>query len=171
MPHALALAVTLATSEPVISGEFPSIDGGTYSLDDWQGKPVLVVNTASLCGFTPQYVGLQLLYDRYRDRGLVVLAVPSGDFRQEHGSNEEVKEFCEVNFDLDLPMTEITPVKGDDAHPFFALVKEAYGFEPNWNFNKILISPDGEVVGTWRANTRPTAPAIRDAIAPFLTRD
>lgn len=167
---ALILAVTLsgpAQSLPV-TGTFASIDGGTLSVEDWRGSPVLVVNTASLCAFTPQYDGLQALYDRYRDRGLVVLAVPSGDFRQELENEAEVKDFCEVNFDLDLPMTEITSVRGEAAHPFFAAVRSATGFEPNWNFNKILISPEGDVIGTWRSMVRPTAPAITRVIEAEL---
>ncbi|MEM9247577.1 MAG: glutathione peroxidase, partial [Pseudomonadota bacterium] len=98
---------------------FPSIDGGTLALGDWLGRPVLVVNTASRCGFTRQYEALQALYDRYRADGLIVLAIPSNDFRQELATEAEVREFCEVTFGLDLPMTEITAVRGRDAHPFY----------------------------------------------------
>ena len=110
------LLILLATilAAPVhaspLTGTFPSIDGGTLSIEDWRGTPVLVVNTASLCGFTPQYEGLQALYDAYRDKGLVVLAVPSDDFNQELDSADAVKDFCEITFGLDLPMTDITPV-------------------------------------------------------------
>jgi len=133
---------------------FPSIDGGDIDLKDWEGQPVLVVNTASLCGFTYQFDGLQALYDRYRDAGLVVLAVPSDDFNQELASGDEVKEFCAINFDLDLPMTMITPVSGDNAHPFYQWLRDETGFVPNWNFNKVLLNPEGEVVDTWRSVTR-----------------
>jgi len=132
-----------------VTGTFASIDGGTLSVEDWRGRPVLVVNTASQCGFTPQYEGLQTIYERYRDRGLVVLAVPSGDFNQELGSAEEVKEFCELTYGIDLPMTDITHVRGAQAHPFYRSVRAASGFEPRWNFNKVLIGPEGEVVATW----------------------
>lgn len=163
----LFLMASPAMSAPV-SGSFASIDGGTLSLDDWRGRPVLVANTASLCGFTPQYADLQALYDRYRDRGLVVLAVPSNDFRQELGSEAEVKEFCEVNYDLDMPMTEITPVRGPSAHPFFAAVYDETGFQPAWNFSKILIGPDGEVKGTWGSVEKPTSGAIVGAIEALL---
>lgn len=172
MYRALAFAAALATSTAAtagpIAGTFASIDGGEIRVEDWRGQPVLVVNTASLCGFTYQYDDLQALYDDYRDQGLVVLAVPSGDFRQELGTEAEVKEFCEVNFDLDLPMTEITSVRGETAHPFFAAVREATGFEPAWNFNKILVSPEGDVVGTWGSLAKPRSPAITRAIAPYL---
>lgn len=147
---------------------FTSIDGGSLPLDAWQGKPVLVVNTASLCGFTPQYDDLQALYDRYRDRGLVVLAVPSDDFRQELSSAEAVKEFCAVNFDLTLPMTEITHVKGPEAHAFYQWLASEHGFTPGWNFNKVLIGPEGEVVGTWGSVVKPQSQPIVSQIEALL---
>lgn len=147
---------------------FGNIDGGDLHLKDWQGQPVLVVNTASRCGFTPQYEGLQTLYDQYRDRGLVVLAVPSNDFRQELASEVEVKDFCEVTFGLDLPMTTITSVRGQKAHPFYASVAAETGFAPSWNFNKVLIGPDGRVAGTWGSTARPTAGAITRKIEALL---
>ena len=159
-------AVALLALPALAAGRFvfASIDGGTLDLADWRGRPVLVVNTASLCGFTPQYEGLQALYDRYRDRGLVVLAVPSNDFRQELGSDAEVKEFCEVNFNLTLPMTEITHVRGPRAHAFYRWLAEDQGFAPRWNFNKVLIGPDGAVVATWGSTTAPLSRAITGAI-------
>lgn len=163
----LAVAPAALPAAP-LTGTFPSIDGGTLSIEDWRGQPVLVVNTASRCGFTKQYDDLQALYDRFRDRGLVVLAVPSGDFRQELATNEEVKDFCELTFGLDIPMTEITSVRGDSAHPFFAAVRDATGFEPAWNFTKILVGPDGEVAGMWGSVTNPQAPTIVNAIEPLL---
>jgi len=149
---------------------FSSIDGGTLSLAGWAGRPVLVVNTASRCGFTPQYDGLQALYDRYRARGLVVLAVPSDDFRQELSSDAEVREFCELNFNLTLPMTTITPVTGPGAHPFYRWLADTTGWAPAWNFNKVLIAPDGAVAGTWGATTRPGAKAITGRIEALLPR-
>lgn len=162
----LALAAT-ALAEPR-DWRFSSIDGGEYAFSAWAGQPVLVVNTASRCGFTPQYDGLQALYDRYRDRGLVVLAVPSQDFRQELESDAAVKEFCEVNFDLDLPMTTITPVTGPGAHPFYRWLAESEGWQPSWNFNKVLIGPDGSVAGSWGSATRPLSGALVDPIEALL---
>ncbi|NEK21729.1 redoxin domain-containing protein [Sulfitobacter sp. JBTF-M27] len=147
---------------------FSNIDGGTLDFSEWAGKPVLVVNTASQCGFTRQYDGLQKLYDTYRARGLVVLAVPSDDFNQELESAEAVKDFCEITFGLDLPMTDITPVRGSDAHPFYQAVKAETGFSPKWNFNKVLIGPDGSVAGTWGATTKPTSRSITKAIEALL---
>lgn len=151
-----------------LNAPFESIDGGSLSLSQWSGQPVLVVNTASQCAFTKQYAGLQTLYDKYRDRGLVVLAVPSDDFNQELASEEDVKEFCELQFGLDLPMTTITHVKGSKAHPFYKSLKAEEGFAPKWNFNKVLIGPDGNTVATYGSRTRPTSAQIESDIEALL---
>lgn len=164
----LALYLTAApalASEPVFT--FPSIDGGTLSTGDWRGKPVLVVNTASQCGFTPQYDNLQRLSDLYQGRA-VVLAVPSDDFAQELASDAEVKAFCEVNFNLTLPMTTIQHVAKGDLHPFYDWVQAAHGFTPGWNFNKVLIGPDGQFVRAWGSATKPDSAAITGAIDALL---
>lgn len=134
---------------------FESIDGGTLSLAQWSGQPVLVVNTASMCVFSDQYKDLQALYDRYRDEGLVVLAVPSDDFNQELDNNAEVKEFCELVYGIDMPMTVITSVKGRDAHPFYQSLRDQEGFTPRWNFNKVLLDANGNFVRTFGSRTRP----------------
>ncbi len=154
---------------PALAGfSFPSIDGGTIDLDDYSGRPVLVVNTASLCGFAGQFDDLQDLHDIYSARGLVVLAVPSDDFRQELASAEEVKEYCAVNFDLTIPMTDITPVTGQTAHPFYRWLADEHDFVPNWNFNKVLLGPDGDVVRTWGSVMRPVAQPVVKEIEALL---
>ena len=172
MRSIIALLTALVVSGTALAAGrdyvFASIDGGNLNMSDWAGQPVLVVNTASQCGFTGQYEGLQTLHDRYRDRGLVVLAVPSDDFNQELDSAEEVKEFCEITYGLDLPMTDITSVKGDKAHPFYADVRAETGFAPRWNFNKILIGPDGKVFATWGALTRPMSASITREVERLL---
>lgn len=147
---------------------FPSIDGGTIDLDTFKGRPVLVVNTASLCGFAGQFDDLQALHESYADRGLVVLAVPSDDFRQELATAAEVKEYCAVNFDLTIPMTDITPVTGDAAHPFYKWVAETEGFVPTWNFNKVLLDGSGDIVATWGSAVRPTAAPVVQQIEALL---
>ncbi|WP_170426425.1 glutathione peroxidase [Ruegeria arenilitoris] len=162
------LLVARAVQAAPLTGEFDSIDGGTLSIEDWRGQPVLVVNTASQCGFTGQYEGLQKVHDTYADRGLVVLAVPSDSFNQELGSAEEVKQFCEVNYDLTLPMTDITPVKGAGAHPFYRAVAQQTGFVPKWNFNKILIDPAGEVVATYGSNVKPDSAKLLRQVEALL---
>lgn len=151
-----------------LTGTFASIDGGTLSVEDWRGQPVLIVNTASQCGFTPQYEGLQQVWETYRDQGLVVLAVPSDDFKQELSSAAKVKEFCELTYGLDFPMTDITHVTGSRAHPFFQQVKAQTGFEPVWNFNKILIGRDGEVAATFGSVARPNSQKVLSAIETAL---
>lgn len=158
---------SVAAAAP-LDAVFPSIDGGDIALRNFAGSPVLVVNTASQCGFTYQYDGLQALHDRYIDRGLVVLAVPSDDFNQELGSAAEIKEFCEVNFNLTLPMTDVIHVRGSRAHPFYKDVKAQTGFIPRWNFNKVLIGKDGNVVQAWGAGARPDSGAIVRAIEAEL---
>lgn len=166
----LATLLPLHAMAGAIEGTFENIDGGTHDLADWRGQPILLVNTASQCGFTHQYEGLQALHDKYKADGLVVLAVPSDDFNQELGTSAEVKEFCEMAFGLDLPMADITPVRGNDAHPVYQAIREASGFQPNWNFNKVLISPDGAVVATWRSATAPGARAVTREIEALLTQ-
>ncbi|MGB3245446.1 MAG: glutathione peroxidase [Sulfitobacter sp.] len=163
----VVIAAAAASANPR-DATFANIDGGTLRLDDWRGQPVLVVNTASQCGFTYQYDGLQALYDSYKGRGLVVLAVPSDDFNQELSSASAVKEFCEVSFGLDLPMADISHVRGAKAHAFYKEIKARTGFEPRWNFNKVLIGPEGEVVGTWGSTTKPQSKEIIRAITPLL---
>ncbi len=164
---ALILLAKAVQAAP-LSAEFSSIDGGTLSLKDWRGQPVLVVNTASLCGFTGQYADLQQLHETYKDRGLVVLAVPSNSFSQELESADEVKTFCDLNYDLTLPMTDITDVKGPDAHPFYKAVASETGFVPKWNFNKVLISPEGTIVATFGSGTKPNGRKLINQVEALL---
>ncbi len=171
MRAATALMVWALATLPAQAADtfrFASIDGGEIDLKDWRGKPVLVVNTASLCGFVGQFDALQDLHDRFGPEGVLVLAVPSDDFNQELASEAEVKEFCATTFDLTLPMTEITPVRGRDAHPFYAWLREETGFVPRWNFNKVLIGPDGRVVGTYGSTVTPDSPEIAGQIEAML---
>lgn len=167
LPQTGALPMAQA-ADPAPSFTFPAIDGGTYDTAQWRGKPVLVVNTASMCGFTPQYEDLQALSDLYGDRA-VILAVPSDDFNQELASDVEVKDFCALNYNLTLPMTTIQHVAKGDVLPFYAWVKESTGFVPGWNFNKILLGPDGQIVGTWGAPAKPMG-KIKDAIDSLIAK-
>lgn len=165
------LAALLLFAAPALAENptfrFAAIDGGHYDTADWRGKPVLVVNTASLCGFTPQYDDLQTLSDRYQGRA-VVLAVPSDDFAQELASDAAVKEFCAVNFDLTLPMTTIQHVAKADLHPFYAWLRDSQGFAPNWNFNKVLLDGEGAFVAAWGSVTKPGARQITAALDKAL---
>ncbi|SFR48567.1 glutathione peroxidase [Litoreibacter janthinus] len=162
------LATFLVSANAALAFTFPSIDGGNIDLDAWKGRPVLIANTASLCAYTPQYDGLQALYDAYKDKGLIVLAVPSDDFKQELASADQVKEFCAVNFNLNLPMTMVTKVRGSQAHPFYKDVKAKTGFAPRWNFNKVLLDQNGNVVATFGSNAKPMGASIRSQIDALL---
>ena len=149
-------------SENAYSYSFKDInEEDVINLSDYKGKTLVVVNTASLCGFTYQYDGLQKLYDDYKDQGLVVLGVPSNDFgNQESGTNSEVKEFCESTCSITFPLTEKNVVKGKDAHPFFKWSKKELGFiggVPRWNFHKIIIGKDGNAIAGFTALTRPSS--------------
>ena len=131
-----------------------AIDGTDTDLSAYDGKVVLIVNTASQCGFTGQYKGLEALYRRYKDKGLVVLGVPSNDFgEQEPGSNAEIKTFCEANFDVTFPLTDKTVVSGEKAHPLYRWAAKQTGAlgVPTWNFHKILIGRDGRIVDWFAA--------------------
>lgn len=167
---ASALAAA-AKAGPAHEFEFVSIEGEPLPMTQFAGKTVLLVNTASFCGYTYQYDGLQELYETYRDRGLVVLGVPSNDFgRQEPGSEAEIKEFCEVNFSINFPMTEKQVVRGSGAHPLYKWIGRELGESqlPGWNFYKYLINADGEVVAAFSNRVRPMSDTIRKAVEKEL---
>ena len=147
-----------------------SITGETINFKDYKNKVILVVNTASYCGFTKQYDDLQKLWDKYKSRGLIVLGVPSNSFNQEKDNNNEIKEFCEVNFNINFPLTTITEVKGDNAHIIFKWAKDNYGNSavPKWNFHKILINKSGKVEDTFASFTNPTSSKIVKKIENLL---
>lgn len=147
-----------------------TIDGQERSLGDFAGKALLVVNVASKCGFTSQYEGLQKLYDSYKDRGLEVLGFPCNQFLgQEPGTNEEIKEFCSLNWGVSFPLFDKVEVNGEDRHPLYAeLTKhpdhKGEAGDVGWNFEKFLVSPDGEVVARFRTKADPTADYVVSAI-------
>ena len=173
----LVAATLLATGQagPARAGDafafaFTAIEGHALPLDQFRGRPMLVVNTASFCGFTHQYAELQALWETYRDRGLVVLGVPSDDFNQEMADNAAIREFCEVEFGIDFPLTERVAVRGPESHPLFAYFRQELGAAagPSWNFFKYLVAADGRVVEAWSSRTAPSAPAITSAIEQAL---
>ena len=147
-----------------------SISGEVIDFKDYKNKVVLVVNTASYCGFTKQYDELQELWDLYKTKGLIVLGIPSDSFNQEKKNNADVKEFCEVNFNINFPLTTITEVKGSNAHELFKWAKNNHGKSaiPKWNFHKILINKDGKVEDTFVSFTKPTSHKIINLIEKIL---
>ena len=146
------------------------ITGEQINLKEFKNKVVLMVNTASYCGFTNQYSELQKLWDNYSGKGLIVLGIPSNSFNQEKKSSKEVKEFCEVNFSINFPLTDIISVKGENAHEIYKWAKENYGNAaiPKWNFHKILINREGKIVKTFNSFTKPNSKKIISEINKIL---
>lgn len=182
MKHILALLLSLFISlsaaggtmqkESVYNLSFQKIDeSGPINLSDYKDKVILVVNTASLCGFTKQYAELQTLYETYKDKGLVIIAVPSNDFgKQEPGSGAEIKSFCETNFNITFPITSKVDVEGKNSHPFFSLTRKEFGFlsGPKWNFYKYLIGKDGKLITWFSSFTKPMSKKMTHIIEENL---
>jgi len=147
-----------------------SITGEIIDLNEYRNKVVLLVNTASFCGFTNQYEGLQNLWNEYRKKDFIVLGVPSNSFNQESNNNNDVKKFCESNFNIDFPLTSITQVKGSNAHEIFKWAEENYGKSavPKWNFHKILINKEGKIANTFNSFTKPMSNKLITQIEEIL---
>ena len=150
--------------------EAETIDGKKIKLNIYKDKVVLLVNTASYCGFTNQYDELQLIWEQYKKDGLVVLGVPSNSFNQEKNNNADIKEFCEVNFNINFPMLSISNVKGNNAHIIYKWAKENHGKSaiPKWNFHKILIDRNGKIFDTYSSFTKPNSKKLITAIEKLL---
>lgn len=160
-------------SQTAYDFSFTSIEGEPLPLAEYRGKVVLVVNTASFCGFTPQYKAMQSVWEQYKGKGFVLLGIPSNDFgEQEPGTASEIKKFCQLNYGIDFPMTEKVNVKGKGAHPFYKWAASELGFiaKPRWNFHKYLIGPDGRLVGWFSTPTKPTSKRVMRAIEAQLDR-
>jgi glutathione peroxidase len=147
---------------------FPGIEGGQLDLDAFKGRVLVVANTASFCGYTYQYEGLEKLHQAEAESGLTVVGVPSRDFNQESPDNRTVKTFCETKYSVDFPLSAIAHVRGAQAAPFYAWVREQTGWEPNWNFNKVLIGRDGRVAGTFGSRDEPQGIKLTRAIKSAL---
>ena len=147
-----------------------AITGETINFDDYRNKVVLIVNTASYCGFTKQYEELQSLWDKYRSNGLIVLGVPSNSFNQEKKNNSEIKEFCEVNFNINFPLSTISEVKGENAHELYKWARDNHGKSaiPKWNFHKILINKEGKIEDTFASFTKPMSKKLVSKIENIL---
>jgi glutathione peroxidase len=156
-----APAAPSASCPALLNQQFPRLqDEKPQSLCQYAGKVLLVVNTASYCGFTPQYKGLEALHERYRDRGLVVLGFPSNDFSQESGSNKDIAEFCENTFGVKFPMFAKSAVRGSDANPLFRQLAAATGRQPSWNFHKYVVARNGKAVAQYSSLTTPDDKAL-----------
>ena len=147
-----------------------SITGEDINFSEYKNKAILLVNVASYCGFTKQYVDLQKLWELYRDKGFVVVGIPSNSFNQEKNSEKEIKEFCDVNFNVNFPMSSIYDVRGENAHDLYKWAKNQYGKStvPKWNFHKILIDKNGGIVDTFASFTNPQSKKIINKIEEIL---
>jgi glutathione peroxidase len=160
-----------AACPALLQHTFPRLqDEKPQSLCQYSGQVLLVVNTASFCGFTPQYEGLEKLYARYRERGLVVLGFPSNDFAQETGSNKDIADFCENTFGVKFPMFSKSAVRGSDANPLFRELADQTGRAPLWNFYKYLIGRDGKIVAYYSSLTKPEDPEFVKTLEQQLAR-
>ena len=172
----LAMTAVTTHAEPATNAfdhEFEAIEGGKLPLSKWRGKVLLVVNTASFCGFTGQYDGLQKLWERFEGRGLVVLGVPSNDFGwQEPKSESEILSFCQGAFNVTFPLTTKQPVKGAGAHPFYRWAREALGPKaaPQWNFHKYLVGRDGKLIAGYESTVEPLSAQMISAVEAALAR-
>ena len=162
--HAAGCPSSLTHTFPRLQDEKPQ------ALCQYAGKVVVVVNTASYCGYTPQFKGLEALYDKYKGRGLVVLGFPSNDFEQEKGSNKEIAEFCENTYGVKFPMFAGSHVKGAEANPLYVQLAKATGQAPEWNFFKYLVGRDGKVLAVYPSKVTPEDPAFVAAIEKQLAQ-
>lgn len=165
---AAPLLMAAAPEPDAFSFRLPALEGGEHDLAAWRGRVLLVVNTASFCGFTPQYAALQSLHERYQARGLVVLGVPSNDFNQESADNARIREFCDAQFGIDFPMAGLSHVKGAQAAPLFRWLAARGGGEPRWNFHKYLVARDGRSVRGFATGVRPDSREMAAAIEAAL---
>ena len=161
----------LSSDQTIYQFTMPDINGDEVSLNSFEGKVILIVNVASKCGLTPQYEDLQKLYDEFKDKGLVVVGVPTNQFgAQEPGTEKEIKKFCETNFNITFPMTSKYDVKGSNAHPIYIWAKDTFGKStvPKWNFHKILINKHGKVEDTFASFTGPMSKKIINKLNQIL---
>ena len=172
----LALTALSSGGTPMSVHDFKvkTIDGKEASLSQYKGKALLIVNTASECGYTPQYAGLEALYERYKDRGFTVLGFPSNDFgAQEPGTNAEIKKFCELRYKTTFPLFSKIPVKGPDADPLYKYLTGLPGKQGGtitWNFNKFLIAPDGKVIEHFDSKVEPMSPELTAKLEQVLPK-
>ena len=160
MLFTLFMSISFPANSDFYDLSFESIDGNIISLKEFKNKPIIIVNSASFCGFTYQYEQLENLYQKYKKKGLVIIAIPSNDFGgQEYKDNKKVKEFCEVNFNISFPITTITKVKGKSRHSFFKWVEKEAGYLslPKWNFYKYLINKEGKLSSWFSSVTKPSS--------------
>lgn len=153
---------------PLLNRTITTLQGDKINLCAYAGKPILIVNTASKCGYTPQFEKLEGMYGKYQQRGLLILGFPSNDFRQELSGNGAIARFCILTYKVKFPMSEPGHVVGDQANPFFKELAQITGSAPDWNFHKYLISVDGKTVYSFATQVEPDSPEIMNKLLPML---
>jgi glutathione peroxidase len=172
----LGILSMFSITDSFYSFTLKTIEGDEKSLETYKGKVVLIVNTASKCGYTPQYEGLQAIYEQYKDQGLVILGFPANNFMgQEPGTDEEILEFCTAKYDVNFPMFSKVSVKGDDQHPLFSYLTKAenpdFTGDIKWNFEKFLIGKDGKLLHRYRSGVKPESKEMKSAIEEALNAE
>ena len=166
----MSSALFAQSCPPLLQHQFKTLQGEVFDLCKHAGKPILVVNTASKCGFTPQFTQLEQLYTKYKSRGLLVIGFPSNDFRQELEDDKAIGDFCKLTYFVEFPMMNKSSVVGKNANPFYQQLRAASGTMPKWNFYKYLIAPDGKTVTAFSSITEPNDPEIAGQIDAWLTK-
>ncbi|MGG5818699.1 glutathione peroxidase [Falsiroseomonas sp. HW251] len=164
----LMMAAAPTPAQTVFDLSLPALEGGTLALAEFRDRVLLVVNTASFCGYTPQYAGLQKLHDRFEARGFAVIGVPSNDFNQESTDSRAVRQFCDAMYGITFPLSAVSAVRGPNANPLHAFLAARAGGPPRWNFHKYLIGRDGRSVRAFPTQTEPDAPVLTRAIEAAL---
>jgi glutathione peroxidase len=157
-----------ADCKALYNHQLTTLDGKAFNLCDYQDRPIIVVNTASKCGFTPQFEALEVLYKQYKSKGLLVIGFPSNDFRQDPDNNKQIGDFCKLTYGVEFPMMAKSAVRGHDVNPFYKQLIAKTGTSPKWNFYKYVISPGGEKVTVYSSFTKPDSKAILKEITPHL---
>ena len=147
---------------------FVDIDGKNFPLSQFKGKPLLIFNSASKCGFTSQYTGIQKIHENYKNKGLIVIGVPSDNFNQEPGSEEDIKKFCMVNFNITFDLTKKNNVVGSEVHPFFEWLDKNYNAKPKWNFYKFVINKDGKLENHFSSMITPSSEQLTSVLDKII---
>lgn len=163
-----ASAMASAACSGIYNHQFKTLQGADFNLCDYLDKPILVVNTASKCGFTPQFESLEGLYKKHKAQGLLVIGFPSNDFKQDPGDNKQIGDFCKMTYKVEFPMMSKSSVSGKDANPFYAALAKATGTAPQWNFYKYVILPGGKNISVYESTVQPDSEAILGKIKPYL---
>jgi len=157
-----------AACDALYDHQLTTLDGRPFNLCDYQDQPILVVNTASKCGFTPQFEALEAMYKQYKAQGLLVIGFPSNDFKQELSEDKKIGDFCKMTYGVEFPMMSKSAVRGDDVNPFYKQLIKKTGTQPKWNFYKYVIAPGGQKVTVFSSLTKPNSEKVMKEIRPYL---